>query len=100
MATLSVTPSPRVNPSPQFRGQGSRRQLGERVQPEQAQEVGGRRQKRWTPAAAKSRVVFNQPASEQRLNHAAAVGPSDMADLGAGDRLLIGDDGQDFQRRL
>src|SRR5438309_707598 len=58
----------------------------------------GRHQKRGPPAPAETRIVGNQAVRQQRLDYAAAVRPTDTADVGAGQWLLAGHDRQHLER--
>ena len=42
---------------------------------------------------------LNQPALHQRLQHAFDCYPADRFDIGPGDRLAVGDDGEGLERR-
>ncbi len=48
---------------------------------------------------AKVRIVGDQAAGEQRVDGTAAVGTLDVADVGARDVLLVGDDREHLDRR-
>ena len=79
------------------RHNGSRGQLGERGEAHQLQEPLSSDQERGPSTPAKARVVDDEAPGEERVDDPRTVGAADVADVGAGDGLLVGDDGQHFE---